>query len=68
MASMAAIISFAGGTDAGAIQRSRVGVRCANLAAPVRYLHGPASVTSVSACESMLSLARMYVNLEGESA
>ena len=58
----------AGGTDAGAIQRSRVGVRCANLAAPVRYLHGPASVTSVSACESMLSLARMYVNLEGESA
>ncbi|MBQ3055771.1 MAG: M42 family metallopeptidase [Oscillospiraceae bacterium] len=58
----------AGGTDAGAVQRSRVGVRCANLAAPVRYLHGPASVTSVSAIEAMLTLARMYVNLEGESA
>ena len=58
---------IAGGTDAGAIQQSRVGVRCANIAAPVRYLHGPASVTSVSACDAMLALARMYVNLEGES-
>lgn len=58
---------IAGGTDAGAIQQSRAGVRCANIAAPVRYLHGPASVTSVSACDAMLALARLYVNHKGET-
>jgi len=57
---------IAGGTDAGAIQQSRTGVRCANIAAPVRYLHGPTSVTSISACEACLALARLYVNQEGE--
>ena len=59
---------IAGGTDAGAIQGGRAGVRCANIAAPVRYLHGPTSVTSRAACEAVLALARLYVNLEGESA
>lgn len=59
---------IAGGTDAGAVQQSRCGVRCANIAAPVRYLHGPASVTSQAACEAVLALARLYVNQEGESA
>lgn len=57
---------IAGGTDAGAIQRSRSGVRCANIAAPVRYLHGPSSVTSISACEAVLALARLYINREGD--
>lgn len=59
---------IAGGTDASAIHQSRCGVCCANIAAPVRYLHGPSSVTSQSACEAMLSLARLYVNREGETA
>ena len=57
---------IAGATDAGAIHQSRTGVRCGNVAAPVRYLHGPAGVTSISACEACLALARLYVNQEGE--
>lgn len=57
---------IAGGTDAGAIHQSRTGVRCANIAAPVRYLHGPCGVTSISACEACLALARLYVNQEGD--
>lgn len=55
---------IAGGTDAGAIQQSRTGVRVASLAAPVRYLHSPACVTSLSAVCAMETLAHAFVNEE----
>lgn len=52
---------LSGGTDARAIQRSRAGVRVAGMAAAVRYLHAPSSVASLSDCELMYKLARLFI-------
>ncbi len=53
--------TISGGTDARAFQRSRSGVRVAGLAAPVRYLHAPSSVASISDCEHLYHLARLFI-------
>lgn len=52
---------IAGGTDAGAIQRSREGVRAAAISAAVRYIHSPSSVVALDDCQQMLQLARLFV-------
>ena len=52
---------IAGGNDAAAIQRTKVGVRTLAISAAVRYLHAPASVTSVKDCDDMLRLARLFI-------
>lgn len=61
---------ISGGTDAGAIQRSREGVRVAAVSAAVRYLHTPSSVASLEDCRNILSLARLFIQavseMEGE--
>ena len=46
-----------GGTDAGAIQRSRCGVPTAVLAVPCRYIHSPVSVMSMHDFECAEKLA-----------
>lgn len=51
----------AGGTDAGRIHKSREGVRVCALAAPVRYIHSPASVAAVSDCEAVLQAAAAFL-------
>jgi endoglucanase len=51
----------AGGTDAGAIQRSRGGVPVAGIAAAVRYIHAPASVVSLEDCENLYKLAKAFL-------
>ena len=50
-----------GGTDAGAIQRSKSGVRVAAISAAVRYLHTPSSVVSLEDCRNILMLARCFL-------
>ena len=52
---------IAGGTDAAAIQRSREGVRVANISAPVRSIHCPNSVARISDMEDGLRLARLFI-------
>ena len=52
---------LAGGTDAGAIQRTKAGVRVTGISAAVRYLHAPSSVASISDMEHMLTLARLFI-------
>lgn len=52
---------ISGGTDAGAIQRSKEGVRVAAISAAVRYLHTPSSVASLEDCRNMLTLARLFL-------
>ena len=47
-----------GGTDAGAIQRSGIGVKTAVLAVPCRYLHSPVSVAHKDDIESVYRLAK----------
>ena len=47
-----------GGTDAGAIQRSGIGVKTAVLAVPCRYLHSPVSVMNKIDMESVYQLAK----------
>lgn len=61
--------AVAGGTDAGAIQRSRAGVRVAGISAAVRYLHTSAGVACVQDIEHMraLALAFMQAIATGES-
>ena len=57
---------LSGGTDAGAIQKSRAGVRVAAISAAVRYLHTPSSVCAVEDCENILKLARLFVKAVAE--
>lgn len=57
---------IAGGTDAGAIQRSRAGVMAAGIAAPVRNLHSPASVGCLSDFDAVLRLAELFLKEIGE--
>lgn len=59
---------LAGGTDAGAIQRTKAGVRVAGISAPVRYLHAPSSVACISDMEHMLTLARLFVAAVAEQS
>ena len=56
----------AGGTDGRTIQRSRKGVRVAGVAAAVRNIHTPSSVASLSDCEEMLKLARLFIQAVAE--
>ena len=57
---------LAGGTDAGAIQRTKEGVRVTGISAAVRYLHAPSSVASISDVEHMLTLARLFIRALAE--
>lgn len=59
---------LAGGTDAGAIQRTKAGVRVTGISAAVRYLHAPSSVASVSDLENMLTLARLFIRAVAEKS
>lgn len=52
---------ISGGTDAGAIQRSKEGVRVAAISAAVRYLHAPSSVASLEDCRHIMTLARLFI-------
>ena len=56
----------AGGTDGRTIQRSRKGVRVAGVATAVRNIHTPSSVASLSDCEEMLKLARLFIQAVAE--
>ena len=53
---------IAGGTDAAAIQRSREGVRVANISAPVRSIHCPNSVARISDMKYGLRLAELFID------
>lgn len=48
----------AGGTDAGAIHRTRAGVPSVVVANPCRYIHGPYSILSLSDFENQSRLLR----------
>ncbi len=47
-----------GGTDAGAIQRSRAGVPTVSVSAPARYIHSPAALMSVEDFRNTARLVR----------
>lgn len=47
-----------GGNDAGAIHKSRGGVRTLAVSLPCRYLHSPSSSADKADCESVLRLVR----------
>ena len=53
---------IAGGTDAAAIQRSREGVRVANISAPVRSIHCPNSVVKITDMKQGLRLAELFID------
>lgn len=50
---------IAGGNDAGAIHRSRSGVRTIAISVPCRYLHATASLIRTSDAEAVMELARL---------
>lgn len=53
---------IAGSTDAGAIQRSKAGVRVCAVSTAVRYLHAPASVACMKDFDAMLKLAVLFID------
>lgn len=57
---------LAGGTDAGAIQRTKDGVRVAGVSAAVRYLHAPSSVACTADFDHVLHLARLFIHAVAE--
>ncbi|SHH61754.1 endoglucanase [Sporobacter termitidis DSM 10068] len=57
---------ISGGTDAGAVQRSRAGVMTAGIAAPLRNLHSPSSVGCVSDFDAVYKLAEVFLKEIGE--
>ncbi len=57
----------AGGTDAGAIQRSDTGVKTAVLAVPCRYIHSPVSVMCKKDLESVYHLSKVILKTIGRS-
>lgn len=50
-----------GGNDSAAYQRVKTGVRTAVVSAPVRYLHAPSGVASLSDMEAVLALVRAFI-------
>ena len=56
----------AGGTDAKSIHVSRNGVRTTSLSVPTRYIHSPSCVADVRDIETVLVLAREFINCEEE--
>ena len=52
----------AGGNDAGAIHKSREGVRTAAVSVPCRYLHSPVCVIKEDDLESVYKLARLLAD------
>ena len=54
------------GTDASVIQRSRSGVMTAGIAAPVRNLHSPACVASLSDLDAVYKLAELFLDEIGK--
>ena len=58
--------SISGGTDGGAIHLAAGGIPTAVMALPVRYIHSPVSVASVSDYKEFLSLAEIFAdNVKG---
>lgn len=51
----------AGGTDAAAFQRTRLGAKAAGIAAPIRNLHSPSCVGKISDMEALYELARLFL-------
>ncbi len=47
-----------GGTDAGAIQRSRAGVAAITISVPARYIHSAAAILDLNDFDAVLALAR----------
>ena len=50
--------AVAGGNDAGAIHKSRGGVRTLAISLPCRYLHAPSCTANKDDCESVFALAK----------
>ena len=47
-----------GGTDAGAMQRTRAGVPAITIAVPARYIHSPAAIMNLNDFDATLALLR----------
>ena len=50
----------AGGTDAGAIHVSRMGVRTGGISVPCRYIHSPAEMTDIADFKACVDLAKAF--------
>lgn len=55
-------VIYAGGTDAGAINRSNFGVRAAGISVATRYVHGPNCVVSMDDVNASVELLSKFVN------
>ena len=58
----------AGGTDGAAFQRSRMGVKTAGIAAPVRNIHSQSCVAKIEDLDAVYKLARSFLEEMGEKS
>ncbi len=54
-----------GGNDAGAVHKTRAGVKAASVSVPCRYLHSPAGVASKSDIEAVKDFVNLYLDKIG---
>lgn len=57
-------VLLAGGTDAGAIQQSRGGVKAATISVPTRYIHSPNEMVSKNDLEACVELVKCVIEDE----
>jgi endoglucanase len=50
-----------GGTDAGSIHLTKGGVPSGTIAVPCRYIHGPASITTIEDIENTIRLVKAFI-------
>ncbi|MGD0804522.1 MAG: M42 family metallopeptidase [Candidatus Bathyarchaeia archaeon] len=50
-----------GGTDAGSIHLTKGGIPSGTIAVPCRYIHGPASITTVEDIENTIKLVEAFI-------
>lgn len=55
------ILTF-GGTDAGAMQKSRAGVVCSGISVPTRYIHSPVEMVNINDVQGAIDILKNYIN------
>lgn len=54
------ILTF-GGTDAGAMQKSRGGALCSGISIPTRYIHSPVEMVNVNDVKGAINILKNYI-------
>lgn len=54
------ILTF-GGTDAGAMQKSKAGALCSGISIPTRYIHSPVEMVNINDVKGAINILKKYI-------